>query len=171
MMWFHQEPRLKQAWYWLFCMKYSHDEAIKWKHFSRYWPFVWGIHQSTVNSPHKGHWCGALMFPLICAWISSWVNSVEACDLRYHRAHYDVIVMHCLHREVGQCFVLVIFFLSFQCHLHYDVVFFLNTWGKVSQWPLLLYFNHPFFFSIYGVHILMASCPIFLCHSVRTYSL
>ena len=22
--------------------------------FPRYWPFVWGIHQSAVNSPHKG---------------------------------------------------------------------------------------------------------------------
>ena len=31
-----------------------HDDVIKWKHFPRYWPFVWGIHQSTVNSPHKG---------------------------------------------------------------------------------------------------------------------
>ena len=33
---------------------YSHDDIIKWKHFPRYWPFVRGIHQSPVNSPHKG---------------------------------------------------------------------------------------------------------------------
>ena len=26
---------------------------IKWKHFPHYWPFVWGIHQWLVNSPHK----------------------------------------------------------------------------------------------------------------------
>ena len=26
-----------------------------------------GIHRSPVNSPHKGQWRGALMFPLICA--------------------------------------------------------------------------------------------------------
>ena len=49
--------------------------------------------QSPVNSPHKGQWRGALMFYLICAWINGWVNSLEAGDLRHHRAHYDVIVM------------------------------------------------------------------------------
>ena len=43
-----------------------HDDVIKWKHFPRYWPFVRGIHQSPVNSPHKGQWRGALMFSLIC---------------------------------------------------------------------------------------------------------
>ena len=46
-----------------------------------------------VNSPHKGQWCGALMFSLICTWINAWVNNPEALDLRRHRAHYDVIVM------------------------------------------------------------------------------
>ena len=39
-----------------------HDDVIKWKHFSRYWPFVRGIHRLPVNSPHKGQWRGALMF-------------------------------------------------------------------------------------------------------------
>ena len=47
-----------------------HDDVIKWKHFPRYWPFVRGIHRSQVNFPHKGQWCGALMFSLICAWIN-----------------------------------------------------------------------------------------------------
>ena len=45
------------------------------------------------NSPHKGQWCGALMFSLICVWINGWVNNREAGDLRRYRAHYDVIVM------------------------------------------------------------------------------
>ena len=67
---------------------------MKWKHFPRYWPFVWGIHWSPVNSPHKGQWRGALMFSLTCAWINSWVNNGEAGDLRRHHAHYDVIVMN-----------------------------------------------------------------------------
>ena len=31
-----------------------HDDVIKWKHFPRYWSLVRGIHQSPVNSPHKG---------------------------------------------------------------------------------------------------------------------
>ena len=50
----------------------SHDDVIKWKHFPRYWPFVRGIHRSSVNSPHKGQWRGALMFTLICARINGW---------------------------------------------------------------------------------------------------
>ena len=70
-----------------------HHDIIKWKHFPRYWPFGRGIHQSPVNSPNKGQWCGALMFSLIFAWINSWVNNHEASDLRSHCAHYDVTVM------------------------------------------------------------------------------
>ena len=70
-----------------------HDDVTKWKHFPRYWPFVRGIQRSPVNSPHKGLWRGALMFPLICARINGWVHNREADDLRRHRAHHDVIVM------------------------------------------------------------------------------
>ena len=65
----------------------AHDGVIKWKHFSRYWPFVRGIHRSTVNSPHEGQWRGALVFSLICAWINGWINNRKAGDLRRHRAH------------------------------------------------------------------------------------
>ena len=61
--------------------------------FPRYWPFVWGIHRSPVNSPHKGQWRGALMFSLICVWINDWVNNREAGDLRRYHAHYNVTVM------------------------------------------------------------------------------
>ena len=70
-----------------------YDDVIKWKHFRRYWPFVREIHRSPVNSPHKGHWRGALTFSLICVWINGWVNNREAGDLRRYRAHYDVSVM------------------------------------------------------------------------------
>ena len=69
-----------------------HDDVIKWKHFPRYWPFVQGIHWSPVNSPHKGQWCGALMFSLICAWIKGWIKKswdwwfeMLSCPLRRHR--------------------------------------------------------------------------------------
>ena len=72
---------------------YIHDDVIKWKHFTRYWPFVRGIHRSPVNSPHKGQWCWALMFSLIRAWINRWVNNRDTGDLRCYRAHYGVIVM------------------------------------------------------------------------------
>ena len=76
------------------------QQSSWWRHqmetFSAYWPFVWGIHRSTVNSPHKGQWRGNLMFSLICAWINGWVNNREAgdsCSLWRHRARYDVTVM------------------------------------------------------------------------------
>ena len=71
----------------------SHDDVIKWKHFPRYWPFVWGIHRSRWIPHTKASdaelWC----FSLLCVWINGWVNSREAGDLRRHRGHYDVIVM------------------------------------------------------------------------------
>ena len=70
-----------------------HDDVIKYKYFPRYWPFMRGIHRSPVNSLHKGQWRGALMFSLICAWISRWENYGKAGDLRRHRSQYDVIVM------------------------------------------------------------------------------
>ena len=70
-----------------------HDDVIKRKYFPRYWPFARGIHRWPVNSPREGQWRGALMFPLICAWIHSWVNNWEAGDLGRHLSHYDVIVM------------------------------------------------------------------------------
>ena len=55
-----------------------HDGVIKWKHFPRYWPFVRGIHRSSVDSPHKGQWRGALMFSLICAYTNVWANNRDA---------------------------------------------------------------------------------------------
>ena len=61
--------------------------------FLRYWPFVRGIHRSPVNSPHKGQWRRASIFPLICAWIYVWANNRETVDLRRHRAQYDVTVI------------------------------------------------------------------------------
>ena len=76
------------------CSRPSHDDVIKWKHFPCYQPFVLGIHQSPVNSSHKGQWHGALMFSLICARINGWVNNHEAGDLRRHHSHHDVTVMN-----------------------------------------------------------------------------
>ena len=71
-----------------------HDDIIKLKDFLCYWPFVWGIHRSPVNSPHKGQWRGALMFALICSWINGSINNREASYLRCHCTHYDVTVMY-----------------------------------------------------------------------------
>ena len=63
-----------------------HVDVIKWKYFLRYGPFVWEIHRSPVNSPHKGQWCGALVFSVICAWTNGWVNNRDAGDLRLSRS-------------------------------------------------------------------------------------
>ena len=77
---------------WTPSISWIHDDIIKWKHFLRYWRFVPGIHWSPVNSQHKGQWCGALMFSLICAWINGLVVNREAGYLRRHRAHYNIRV-------------------------------------------------------------------------------
>ena len=45
------------------------------------------------NSPHKGQWCGALIFSLIYAWTNGWVYNRDAGDWRRHLAHYDDTVM------------------------------------------------------------------------------
>ena len=74
-----------------------HDDAIKWKQFARYWPFVRRIHRSPVNSPHKALWRGALMFSFICAWTNRWVNNREAGDLRSQQALYVISVMRTRH--------------------------------------------------------------------------
>ena len=74
--------------------QHVNDDVIKWKHFTRYWPFVWGIDRSSVNSSHKGQWRGALVFSFICARINGWVSNREAGDLKRHRAHYDDIAMN-----------------------------------------------------------------------------
>ena len=63
----------------------SHDDVIKWKHFARYWPFVY--------SPHKGQWRGALMFFFICPWTNGWGNNRYDGDFRRHRAHCNVTVI------------------------------------------------------------------------------
>ena len=82
-----------------------HSDIIKWEHFPHYWPFVWGIHQSSVNSLHKGQWHGALILSSMCAWINSWVNSREAGDLRRHHAHYDITVMEYKYEITNMHFV------------------------------------------------------------------
>ena len=52
-----------------------HDDVIKWKHFPHYSSFVRGTHRSTVDSPNKGQWRGALMFSFVCAWTNGWASN------------------------------------------------------------------------------------------------
>ena len=88
------------------CLGQIDDDTLSIKRSSPWWRhemetfyvllalFLRGIHRPPVNSHHKCQWQGALMFSLICAWINRWVNNREAGDLRRHRIHYDVTVMH-----------------------------------------------------------------------------
>ena len=75
-----------------------HNELTWWRHqietFSALLAISAGNSPVPVNFPHKGQWRGALMFSLICARISGWLNNGEAGDLRRYRAHCDVIVMN-----------------------------------------------------------------------------
>ena len=106
---------------------FVHDDVIKWKHLPRYWPFVRGIHWSTMNSPKKCQWRWALVFSLICAWINGWLSNRESGDLRRHRAHCDVIVMFTFHEEL--CFT------GFITCNHDDVI----TWKRISlYWPFVM---------------------------------
>ena len=104
--WSHWAPKL-----------FLHDDIIKWKHFPPYWPFVRGIHQSPVKSPHKGHWRGALMFSLIC-WINDFVSNHAAGDFRPHHTHYDVTVMQKVPHDLFQCEVVQIKEMTGQLILH-----------------------------------------------------
>ena len=67
--------------------------SVEMEPFSRYWPFVRGIHQSLVDSLHKTRWRGALVFSLIYVWTNGWANTCGAGDLRCHRVHVDVTIM------------------------------------------------------------------------------
>ena len=67
-------------------------DGIKWKHFPRYLPFVWGIQRSPVNPITKAMTRRFDVF-LICAWTNSRGNTGDTGDLRRLRAHYDVMVM------------------------------------------------------------------------------
>ena len=78
-------------------VNFIHGCPIWWSHqmeaFPRYWPFVRGVHRSSVDSVHKGQWRGTLMFTLTCAWTNARANNRVAGDLGRHRAYYDVTVI------------------------------------------------------------------------------
>ena len=88
----------KCTWHWLLWYVYDHDDVIIWKHFR-------------VTGPLCGEFTGPGEFPTqrpvtrsfdvffdlrLNIWLNSWANNREACDLRRHRGHYDVNVMHWL---------------------------------------------------------------------------
>ena len=116
---------------------WKHDDVIKWKHFPHYWPFVWELHRSPVNSLHKGQWRWALMFSLMCG-INSWVNNHDAGDLRRHRTHYDVTVMrHSIFCPWGwgmRCLIVSILEKMTMLKRHWTLPVFLSA---LTQWPVV----------------------------------
>ena len=74
-------------------MMQPHDDFIKWNQFPRYWLFVTGIHWSLVDSPTTASELSFDVF-FMCAWTNGWANNRDTSDLRQHRTHYDVTVMH-----------------------------------------------------------------------------
>ena len=110
-----------------------HDDVIKWKHFLCYWPFVWGIHWSLVNFPHKDQRRRALMFSLICAWINGWVNNHKAGDLRCHCPHYDVREM--LNMAVVQ---------NVSWNLHMALLCFIILWSTKQLLIVFLWLIYPY---------------------------
>ena len=93
-------PHLVQRWHLTstrnHILEIKHDDVIKWKHFPRYWPFVWGIHRWPVNSPHKGQWRGALIFSLNSAFDKrlskqSWGWWFETPSWPLWRHSYDIV--------------------------------------------------------------------------------
>ena len=69
-----------------------------WKHFLCCWPFVRPI--QLVDSPHKGQWRGALVFPLICAWTNGWANNQDAGDWRCHHTNYCFTVISLVQNQI-----------------------------------------------------------------------
>ena len=76
-----------------------HDDVIKWKHFSCYWPlcreFIGNRWIPLPKASDTELWC----FLWSARWINGWVNNRQSGYLRSNRAHFDVIVM--LRNELG----------------------------------------------------------------------
>ena len=83
---------------WIHKNRCDHDDAIKWKLYPRYWPFVRGIHRSPVDSPHKGQWRRALTFSLI--WMSEqsrrwWLKTPSRLLWRHCNADLRYVLYIC----------------------------------------------------------------------------
>ena len=143
--------------------KWQHDDIIKWKDFPHYWPFVWGIHRSPVNSPHKASdgklWCSIWSVP----WINSWVNNSETGDLRHHHTHYDVTVMIMLKHSPVQLQTVIHNMNSYISFMYFTYKKFHPSNQMTGESSLLMseFFNHLRWPDNWIVRTLYL--PIFLC--------
>ena len=94
-----------------------------------------GISPIMVNSLHKGQWCRALMFSLICTWTNDWVNTGDTGDLRCHHTHYDVIVMS-IHSKMTP--LILGLFIRLNVPDRRSILIHLSDTTAVSWWQLIL---------------------------------
>ena len=133
-----------------------HDDIIKWKHFPRYWPFVWGIHWSPVNSPHRGQWRGALMLSLICARINGWVNNCEgwfetpSCSLWHHSNVHSTFVTAMLYAISCNITQWLTTLLKDPTVLWQSIMDFLNYSNRVN-WYISIIFNEYLLFRLINI--------------------
>ena len=119
-------------------LTHSLDDVIKSKHIPCYWPFVSGIRQSPVDSPHKTRRRGALILSLTTAWTNGWANNRDAGDLIRHRAYYNVIVPLSLshryappaHLQQNMHVAYVVVFIC--CLVHVDITFIFQDYFLAS---------------------------------------
>ena len=136
----------------------AENVSIWWRHhvetFPCHWLFVRGNRWSPVDSPHKGQWRGALMFPLICAWTDGWANNRDVGYLRRHGAHYDVTVttntsayfLECIVRSDTE-FESSLLSCVIEC-LHYGI----RCWSPLAiEWTLFWILNPLYSFIRVGV--------------------
>ena len=90
-----------------FTTRWLYDDVIKWEHFPRYWPFVWGINRSTGKAPQKASdvefWCFLWSAIAVIMTLLYWIET-------------DVVYQE-IQRRVSACYVLQhddIISLSFQ---------------------------------------------------------
>ena len=79
-------PRLNE-------LKQRYGVVVKWKCLPLYLPYAMEIHPLSVDSSHKGQYCGSLMFSLLLAWRSCWTNSWNA-RLKTHQLSYNDTVIN-----------------------------------------------------------------------------
>ena len=131
--------------------EHQNNDVIKWKHYPHYWPFVWGIHQPPVKSPHKGQWRRTLMFSLICAlnkWLSKqpwgWWFETSLPSLWCHcneitlHDHLNCLPVQAINYSLYIYFaftiIILLVVLSFCCQVHEtSIVFYSNKSGPLPR--------------------------------------
>ena len=67
---------------------WQNDDVIKWKHFPRYWPFVWGIHRWPAAQRPVTRSFGAFFDLSLNKWLSKqswgWWSVTPSCTLWRH---------------------------------------------------------------------------------------